>query len=80
MESETQWHQVIVLGKQAELLYPVLGEGKRVYIEGPLTNREIVVQNKPVIVSRVRADRVMVLGHDRDLEKESEREEETVQA
>lgn len=75
VDARTDWHQVIVLGKQAEYLFPILGAGKRVYVEGPLNTREIVIQNTPVIVSRVKADRVIVLGHDRDLEKDAERED-----
>lgn len=74
-ETRTEWHRVVVLGKQAEFLFPILGAGKRVYLEGPLTTREIVIHNTPVTVSRIKADRVIVLGHDRDVEKDAELEE-----
>ena len=74
MVNDTEWHPVVVLGKQAEVLFPILGAGKRIYVEGKLQNRERVIQNITVAYVNIKAERVIVLGHDRDVEKEAERE------
>jgi len=38
-ETETQWHQVVLWGKQAELAERFLKKGSRVLIEGKIQNR-----------------------------------------
>jgi len=61
----TTWHNIVVWGRQAEVMKEYLGKGRQVYIEGRIANRsyddkdgnkryisEVVVQNFQFIGSR----------------------------
>ncbi|MCA9520982.1 MAG: single-stranded DNA-binding protein [Myxococcales bacterium] len=39
-ESRTEWHRVVVWGKQAELCKEYLSKGRQVYVEGRLQTRQ----------------------------------------
>ncbi len=40
MRDQTEWHNVVVYGKQAELCGQYLKKGRQVYVEGRLTTRQ----------------------------------------
>lgn len=40
MKDQTEWHNVVVYGKQAELCGQYLKKGRQVYVEGRLTTRQ----------------------------------------
>jgi single-strand DNA-binding protein len=40
LESETQWHNIILWGKQAELAEKFLQKGSKIYIEGSIKYRQ----------------------------------------
>ena len=37
---QTEWHNIVVWGKQAELCGQYLKKGRQIYVEGRITNRE----------------------------------------
>lgn len=39
-QERTEWHNVVVWGKQAELCNQYLGKGSKVYVEGSIATRE----------------------------------------
>ncbi len=39
-QERTEWHNIVVWGKQAELCSQYLKKGRQVYIEGRITNRQ----------------------------------------
>ncbi len=43
-EQETQWHRVVVWGKQAEMCQQYLDKGQTVYVEGILKSRKYTTQ------------------------------------
>jgi single-strand DNA-binding protein len=40
LRDQTEWHNVVVWGKQADLCGQYLKKGRQVYVEGRLTNRQ----------------------------------------
>ena len=62
-QERTEWHRVVVWGKQAEICQKYLKKGRQVYIEGSLTTREWTDRdgNKRT-TTEVRAQRVQMLG------------------
>ena len=38
-QEETDWHNLVIWGKQAESLTPYLTKGSRIYVEGRIKNR-----------------------------------------
>ncbi len=68
-KEQTEWHTVIVWGKQAETLNQYLVKGKQIYVEGRLQTRSWDDKNtepgqKPVkhYKTEVKADRIVLLG------------------
>ncbi len=39
-ETRTQWHQIVVFGKTAEICEKYLGKGSKIYVEGELQTRK----------------------------------------
>ncbi len=39
-KEKTEWHRIVVWGKQAEIAGDYLGKGRQVYVEGALQTRE----------------------------------------
>ena len=62
-KEETQWHNIVVWGKQAESCNQYLSKGKKAYIEGKIVNRSYDDKdgNKRYI-SEVKATTVQFLG------------------
>ena len=59
----TEWHRIVVFGKQAEIAGEYLRKGKQVYVEGSLRTREWTDRegNKRQ-TTEVRAQRFQMLG------------------
>jgi single-strand DNA-binding protein len=62
-QERTEWHRIVVWGKQAEIAGEYLGKGKQVFIEGSLQTREWNDRdgNKKQ-TTEIRAQRVIMLG------------------
>ena len=62
-QERTEWHRIVVWGKQAEIVGQYLQKGKQVFIEGSLTTREWNDRdgNKRQ-TTEVKAMRVIMLG------------------
>lgn len=62
-QERTEWHRIVVWGKQAEICGQYLKKGRQVYIEGSLTTREWNDKdgNKRT-TTEVKAQRVQMLG------------------
>jgi single-strand DNA-binding protein len=62
-QERTEWHRIVVWGKQAEIVREHLSKGKQVYVEGSLQTRQWDDRegNKRT-TTEVRATRVVMLG------------------
>jgi len=61
--SETQWHNLVAWGKQAELAEKFLTKGKEVAIEGKLTNRNYTDKNgQKRYVTEILVNEILLLG------------------
>lgn len=66
-QEKTEWHRVVVWGKQAESLQEYLTKGKQIYIEGKLQTRKWEDKDgNEKYTTEVRADRITLLGGPRD--------------
>ncbi len=62
-QEKTEWHRVILWGKQAESLQEYLTKGKQIYIEGRLQTRQWDDKDgNKRYTTEVKADRVTLLG------------------
>ena len=60
---DTQWHNVIAWGKQAELAEKYLGKGQQVCIEGKLNNRSYEDKNgEKRYITEVICNELLMLG------------------
>jgi single-strand DNA-binding protein len=66
-KEKTEWHRIVVWGKQAEVAGEYLRKGRQVYIEGSLQTREWTDRdgNKRT-TTEVRAQRLQLLGRPDD--------------
>jgi single-strand DNA-binding protein len=66
-KERTEWHRIVVWGKQAEIASEYLRKGRQVYIEGSLQTREWTDRegNKRT-TTEVRAQRLQLLGRPDD--------------
>ena len=39
-QDRTEWHRVVVIGRLAEVLSPMIGKGSKLYVEGKLQTRK----------------------------------------
>jgi len=62
-QERTEWHRIVVWGKQAEIVREHLAKGKQVYVEGTLQTRQWDDRegNKRT-TTEVKAARVLMLG------------------
>jgi single-strand DNA-binding protein len=68
-KERTEWHRVVVWGKQAEICGEYLRKGRQVYIEGSLQTREWTDrEGNKRYTTEVRAQRVQMLGRPQDRE------------
>ena len=62
-QERTEWHRVVVWGKQAQIAGDYLQKGKQVYVEGSLQTREWNDRDgNKRYTTEVRAQRVVMLG------------------
>jgi single-strand DNA-binding protein len=62
-KERTEWHRIVVWGKQAEIVGEYLRKGRQVYIEGSLQTREWTDRDgNKRYTTEVRAQRVQMLG------------------
>ena len=68
-KEKTEWHRIVVWGKQAEIAGEYLRKGRQVYVEGSLQTREWTDRegNKRQ-TTEVRAQRFQMLGRPADSE------------
>ncbi len=61
--SNTTWHNIVVWGKLADQLEPLLAKGMFIMVEGKLNNRHYVnKENKKVYVTEVVANKIEEAG------------------
>ncbi len=64
---QTEWHRVVLWGKQAETLNDYLKKGRQIYVEGRLQTRQWDDRDgNKRSTTEVRSDRVVLLGRRRD--------------
>lgn len=62
-QEKTEWHRVVLWGKQAETLNEYLMKGKQIYVEGRLQTREWNDKDgNKRYTTEIRGDRVVLLG------------------
>ena len=62
-QERTEWHRVVVWGKQAQVLSELLAKGKQVYVEGSLQTRSWDDrEGNKRYTTEVRAARVLLMG------------------
>jgi len=62
-QEKTEWHRVVVWGKQAQVLAEYMSKGKQVYVEGSLQTRSWDDRdgNKRT-TTEIRANRILMMG------------------
>jgi single-strand DNA-binding protein len=66
-KERTEWHRIVVWGKQAEVAGEYLRKGRPVYVEGSLQTREWVDRDgNKRYTTEVRAQRLQLLGRAED--------------
>ena len=59
----TEWHRVVLWGKQAETLNDYLKKGKQIYVEGKLQTRKWQDRDgNDKYTTEIRSDRIVLLG------------------
>ena len=61
-KEKTEWHRIVLWGRQADTLQPYLTAGKQVYVEGQLQTRSWEKDGQKHYSTEIRADRVVLLG------------------
>ena len=62
-QEKTEWHRIVVWGKQAESLQEYLVKGKQIYIEGRLQTRQWDDKDgNKRYTTEIKADRITLLG------------------
>jgi len=62
-QEKTEWHRVVLWGKQAESLSEYLTKGKQIYVEGRLQTRQWDDKDgNKRYTTEVRADKIVLLG------------------
>ena len=63
MQESTEWHRVILWGKQAETLQQYLTKGKQIFVEGSLRTRQWDDKDgNKRYTTEIKADRITLLG------------------
>ncbi|MDX1387962.1 MAG: single-stranded DNA-binding protein [Acidobacteriota bacterium] len=66
-KERTEWHRIVVWGKQAEIVGEYLRKGKQVYVEGSLQTRDWTDRDgNKRYTTEVKAQRVQMLGRPDD--------------
>ena len=62
-QEKTEWHRVVLWGKQAESLQEYLTKGKQIYVEGRLQTRQWDDKDgNKKYTTEIKADRITLLG------------------
>jgi single-strand DNA-binding protein len=62
-QEKTEWHRIVVWGKQAESLQEYLTKGKSIYVEGRLQTRQWDDKDgNKRYTTEIKADRITLLG------------------
>jgi single-strand DNA-binding protein len=61
-QERTEWHRIVVWGKQAEACNTFLRKGSQVYVEGKIQTREYDKDGSKRYITEVTADSVVFLG------------------
>jgi single-strand DNA-binding protein len=62
-QEKTEWHRVVLWGKQAESLQEYLTKGKQIYVEGRLQTRQWDdKEGNKRYTTEIKADRITLLG------------------
>ena len=62
-QEKTEWHRIVLWGKQAESLQEYLVKGKQIYVEGRLQTRQWDDKDgNKRYTTEVKADRITLLG------------------
>jgi len=62
-QERTEWHRIVVWGKQAEIVREHLSKGKQVYVEGALQTRQWDDrEGHKRTTTEIKASRVVMLG------------------
>jgi single-strand DNA-binding protein len=62
-QERTEWHRIVVWGKQAEIAREYLSKGKQVYVEGALQTRQWDdKEGNKRSTTEIKANRVIFLG------------------
>ena len=62
-QERTEWHRVVLWGKQAETLKDYLTKGKQIYVEGRLQTRQWDDRDgNKRYTTEIRSDRIVLLG------------------
>jgi len=71
-KSKTEWHEVVVWGKLAEIAEKYLHKGKQVMVEGSIRYQEVVDQNKAKRkYTSINCDNFVMLGRADDASRSS---------
>lgn len=61
-KEKTEWHRIVLWGRQADTLQPYLTKGKQIYVEGRLETRTWEKDGQKHYTTEIKADRVVLLG------------------
>lgn len=72
-KNNTQWHQIVVWGSQAESCAQYLGKGSQTFIEGELNYEKFTdKQGVERVVAKVKASRVLFLNKEKSFSEKPE--------
>jgi single-strand DNA-binding protein len=72
-KEKTEWHRIVLWGRQADTLQPYLTKGKQIDVEGRLETRQWEKDGQKHYTTEVKADRIVLLGGGRGGGERSER-------
>ena len=68
-KEKTEWHRIVLWGRQADTLQPYLTKGKQIYVEGRLETRNWEKDGQKHYTTEIKADRIVLLGGGRGGER-----------
>jgi single-strand DNA-binding protein len=74
-KEKTEWHRIVLWGRQADTLQPYLTKGKQIYVEGRLETRQWEKDGQKHYTTEIKADRIVLLGGGRGGGDRSDRSE-----
>src|ERR671918_1494409 len=61
-KEKTEWHRIVLWGRQADTLQPYLTKGKQIYVEGRLETRQWEKEGQKHYTTEIKADKIVLLG------------------